>query len=385
VCDVDCVGGNGVAVNMFLASIDVDVNWLTRALFFPHSLLSTSPTFTFELLHKFRWLAGARGKVVVRVVAADQAGNVELERGVRGAFLGFRRDSRFFGSSIVFLSMCGVLAPVALLECVVHVLDMWFTWMRMSRFDSFEVCPGGGTVVTTIVACGVPEWWHRFGYGWYLYPVWVMVCGGTSYTNLSGVDVELCFVEVVWVGYGSVLVFSVLDISSELASRWLTRALLFPHSLLSTSPTFTFELLHEFRWLAGARGKVVVRVVAADQAGNVELECGVRGAFLGFRRDSRFFGSSIVFLRQVCLLCSGFVPVQCGTVKVCVVFLDTLTPSRFYSFEVCPGGGTVVTAIVACGVPEWWHRFGYGCLACYGVPCYGTDLLVVFVLVPCGN
>ena len=32
----------------------------------------------------------------------------------------------------------------------------------------------------------------------YLYPVWVMVCGGMSYTSLSGVDVELCFVEVVW-------------------------------------------------------------------------------------------------------------------------------------------------------------------------------------------
>ncbi|MQM05429.1 hypothetical protein Taro_038239 [Colocasia esculenta] len=51
----------------------------------------------------FRWLAGARGKAVVRVVAADQAGNVKLERGVCGAFLGFRRDSRFFGSSIAFL------------------------------------------------------------------------------------------------------------------------------------------------------------------------------------------------------------------------------------------------------------------------------------------
>ncbi|MQM18028.1 hypothetical protein Taro_051011 [Colocasia esculenta] len=92
---------------MNLAAKDVDV-WLgrfglTRALFFPHSLLSTSPTFTLELLHEFRWLAGARGKAVVHVVAADQAGNVKLERGVCGAFLGFRRDSRFFGSSIVFL------------------------------------------------------------------------------------------------------------------------------------------------------------------------------------------------------------------------------------------------------------------------------------------
>ncbi|MQL89223.1 hypothetical protein Taro_021789, partial [Colocasia esculenta] len=112
----------------------------------------------------------------------------------------------------------------------------------------------------------------------------------------------------------------------------------------------------------------------------------------------------------------------CCTVEVCVVFLDTLTPefelyvrlrerrqwdsdfpefvllsldapardprdarhgpavvclqSRFDSFEVCPGGGTVVTAIVACGVPY---------LACYGVPCCGTGLLVVSMLVPCGN
>ncbi|MQM17713.1 hypothetical protein Taro_050689, partial [Colocasia esculenta] len=29
-------------------------------------------------------------------------------------------------------------------------------------------------------------------------------------------------------------------------------------------------------------------------------------------------------------------------------------------FEVCPSVGTVVTAVVACGVPEWWHSFGYG-------------------------
>ncbi|MQM18841.1 hypothetical protein Taro_051839 [Colocasia esculenta] len=119
-----------------------------------------------------------------------------------------------------------------------------------------------------------------------------------------------------------------------------------------------------------------MRAAVADQAGNDRLEGGVRGKFLGFQRD----------LRHVCLLCSGFVPVQCGTVEVCVVFLDTLTSvfelyvrlrerwqwdndfpefvllslSRFDSFEVCPGVGTVVTAVVVCGVPEWWHSFGYG-------------------------
>ena len=32
----------------------------------------------------------------------------------------------------------------------------------------------------------------------YLCPMWVMVCGGTLYTSLSGVDVELCFMEVMW-------------------------------------------------------------------------------------------------------------------------------------------------------------------------------------------
>ncbi|MQL89233.1 hypothetical protein Taro_021805 [Colocasia esculenta] len=87
---------------------------------------------------------------------------------------------------------------------------------------------------------------------------------------------------------------------------------------------------------------------------------------------------------------------KCGTVEICVIFLDTLTPtywgpaspvpvphfrelgleslkvlgmgllcvrlqSRFDPFEVCPGVGIVVTTIVACGVPEWWHSFGYGC------------------------
>ncbi|MQM14613.1 hypothetical protein Taro_047547, partial [Colocasia esculenta] len=268
---------------------------------FPHSLLSSSPTFTLEPLHEFRWSTGARGAAVVRVVAANQAGNDEFERGVRGAFLGFQRDSRFFGSSIAFLRFCsedldiniglrrvlhweingytgllsvvvwrlfrnasivgyprffvsqarvflvfGVLSRylcctvevcVVFLDTLTPVFELYvqlrerrqlgsglcccLTCSRgaavgpfvcdceaerlflccvvRSRFDSFEVCPGVGTIMTVVVACGVPEWWHSFGYCWYLYPVWVMVCGGMSYTNLSGVDVELCLMEVVWV------------------------------------------------------------------------------------------------------------------------------------------------------------------------------------------
>ncbi|MQM08613.1 hypothetical protein Taro_041470 [Colocasia esculenta] len=65
-----------------------------------------------------------------------------------------------------------------------------------SRFNPFEVCPGVGTVVIAIVAYGVPEWWHSFGYGWYMYPVWVMVCGGLGVTvveRTSGEELILLF------------------------------------------------------------------------------------------------------------------------------------------------------------------------------------------------
>ncbi|MQL96682.1 hypothetical protein Taro_029360 [Colocasia esculenta] len=143
---------------------------------------------------------------------------------------------------------------------------------------------------------------------------------------------------------------------------WQTRALFFSLSLPSSSPTFTLELLREFWRLAGARGKAVVRVVAADRAGNGGLERGVRGTFLGFRHDSRFFRSLIAFLRKcVCKYRGLSLPsvvvrrlfrnaslvgyprffvsqtrvlavlgvlsqYLCCTVEVCVVFLDTLTP-----------------------------------------------------------
>ncbi|MQL99957.1 hypothetical protein Taro_032689, partial [Colocasia esculenta] len=53
-----------------------------------------------------------------------------------------------------------------------------------TRFDPFEVCPGIGTVVTAVVACGVLEWWHSFGYDWCLYPVWVMVIEDNTSTRL---------------------------------------------------------------------------------------------------------------------------------------------------------------------------------------------------------
>ncbi|MQL89673.1 hypothetical protein Taro_022237, partial [Colocasia esculenta] len=63
-----------------------------------------------------------------------------------------------------------------------------------------------------------------------------------------------------------------------------------------------------------------------------------------------------------CLTCSHGAAVgpfvrDCETERL---FLCCVVRLRFDPFEVCPGVGTVVTAVVACGVPEWWHSFGYG-------------------------
>ncbi|MQL87629.1 hypothetical protein Taro_020175 [Colocasia esculenta] len=63
-----------------------------------------------------------------------------------------------------------------------------------------------------------------------------------------------------------------------------------------------------------------MRATAADQARNDGLEGGVREKLLGFRRDLRFFRSLIAFQSSQC--CGD----ECGTVEVCIVFLDTLTP-----------------------------------------------------------
>ncbi|MQL92431.1 hypothetical protein Taro_025059 [Colocasia esculenta] len=77
----------------------------------------------------------------------------------------------------------------------------------------------------------------------------------------------------------------------------------------------------------------------------------------------------------LCLLCSGFVPVQCSTVEVCVIFLDTLTPEfelyvrlreRRQRAATCV---ELVLLLVACSVLVVGGLAV--CLACSGV---GADL-----------
>ncbi|MQL89811.1 hypothetical protein Taro_022390 [Colocasia esculenta] len=142
-----------------------------------------------------------------------------------------------------------------------------------------------------------------------------------------------------------------------------------------------------------------MRSTAADQAGNDRLEGGIRGKLLGFGdvavynqwtaidaaanlcsvvvrrlfRNASLVGYPRFFVSQarvfvVLGVCPGtcVVPLRAAVgpfVRDCEaerLFLYCVVRSKFDSFEMCPGVGTVVTAVVACGVPEWWHSFGYG-------------------------
>ncbi|MQL84351.1 hypothetical protein Taro_016855 [Colocasia esculenta] len=161
---------------------EVDVNLrrqcfflATRDFFFPHLLPSSSPICTLVPLHYFRQSTVACGKAVMRAAAADQAGNDGLEGGVRGKLLGFRRDLSVVPSRSVS-SVLDTLTPefelyVRLRERrqVLRPKTLEVPGMDLQlcvcRFDPFEVCPSVGTVVTAVVVCGVPKWWHSFGYG----------------------------------------------------------------------------------------------------------------------------------------------------------------------------------------------------------------------------
>ncbi|MQM06316.1 hypothetical protein Taro_039134 [Colocasia esculenta] len=81
----------------------------------------------------------------------------------------------------------GASALVTLMEHIAHNVGMVLRpetlkvsgmdlQLCVCRFDSFEVCPGVGTIVIAVVVCGVPEWWHSFGYSLYMHLVWVMWC-----------------------------------------------------------------------------------------------------------------------------------------------------------------------------------------------------------------
>ncbi|MQL94097.1 hypothetical protein Taro_026749 [Colocasia esculenta] len=176
-----------------------------------------------------------------------------------------------------------------------------------SRFDLFELCPGVGTVVAAIVACGVPEWWHSFGYGWFL--CWYLVVIGVA---------------------------RVVRLGGPLG--WAQSAHRFS----------TCELDRGMRRVLNATTLVVaflLPVLSAllDQGGSC---CGVSWRFevlVEFSARSR--REDVVW--------SG------GNAEGSPVFAF-FTKSRFDLFELCPGVGTVVAAIVACSVPEWWHSFGYG-------------------------
>ncbi|MQM01997.1 hypothetical protein Taro_034755 [Colocasia esculenta] len=345
-----------------------------------------------------------------------------------------------------------------------------FAFFAKSRFDPFEVCPGVGTVVTAVVARGVPEWWHSFGYGWYLYPVWVMVCGGTSKT---GIDVELSFVEVMWCD----LPLNVLYPSSS-DNNVTSRIFRIP-----VDPGLTGWAQSAHRFSACKRDRGVRRVLNATAlevafllpllSGDVGMRakcrelgglltsalgrrrsprsrsgrdggarrdtnrcaflrnpsrteqgklCSARGSYYGVFPDgsgfwrcvgrvlaarlsrgagemprdlwsshsSRRKGDPWSPFRIRVFACEGDGPRVLRPETLEVPDMDLQLCSRFDPFEVCPGVGTVVTAVVARGVPEWWHSFGYGwylypvwVMVYGGTSKTGIDVELSFVEVVC--
>ncbi|MQL95221.1 hypothetical protein Taro_027887 [Colocasia esculenta] len=156
--------------------------------------------------------------------AADQAGNDGLEGGVRGKLLGFWHDSKFFRNLIVYLSV--VVRHLFQNSSLVRYPRFFVSqalgpFVRDCEAERWFLCcvvrvgywPDQPVVRSRVVAPFLSDSCFATRRGLYLYPVWVMVCGGTSYTSLSGVDVELCFVEVVWCD----LPLNVLHLPSGLA------------------------------------------------------------------------------------------------------------------------------------------------------------------------
>ncbi|MQM01077.1 hypothetical protein Taro_033825, partial [Colocasia esculenta] len=210
------------------------------------------------------------------------------------------------------LRVCGYETERLFLCCVVR-----------SRFDLSEVCPGVGTVVTAVVACGVPEWWHSFGYGWYLYPVWVFArvvkLGGPPGWAQSAHRYFACEhdrgVHRALNATALVVAFLLLPLSIDICMRAKCRAL---GGLLTSG---------SLEKLSSAGGGCSAGFLVIRGSG------GVLGVFSPRGRRAE---------QGKCLEFVFFVK------------------SRFDPSEVCPGVGTIVTAVVACGVPEWWHSFGYG-------------------------
>ncbi|MQL93747.1 hypothetical protein Taro_026393 [Colocasia esculenta] len=119
-----------------------------------------------------------------------------------------------------------------------------------------------------------------------------------------------------------------------------------------------------------------MRAAAADQAGNDGLEGGIRGKLLGFRRDLRFYRSFRVVwpihaLDRVFLALRWFFSV---VVRRLFRNASLVGYPRFFVSQ-----ARVFVVLGVCPGTVWY------CRARYGVPCYGTGLLVVSVLVPCGN
>ncbi|MQM13744.1 hypothetical protein Taro_046671 [Colocasia esculenta] len=276
-----------------------------------------------------------------------------------------------------------------------------------SRFDPFEVCPGVGTVVTVVVACAVPEWWHSFSYGCF--------CAGTLWFSACERDRGM---RRVLNATALVVAFLLPSLSVDVCMRAKCRVL---GGLLTSRNPGRTELPQALLDQGGAAARFFGdsrfwRCVRRVLAARTSREVGGNAWSLCSSRSGNPWSSSRI---RVCAckgdrpcrrdkvatgrpVATGF-PIATGGASALVTLtkrvahemgrelgLESLKvpgmdlqcvrlQSRFDPFEVCPSVGTVVTAVVACGVPEWWHSFSYGWYL-YPVRVFALDLYRVRVI-----
>ncbi|MQM09782.1 hypothetical protein Taro_042660 [Colocasia esculenta] len=216
------------------------------------------------------------------------------------------------------------------------------------RFDSFEVCLGVGTVVTAVVVCGLLEWWHSFGYGWYLYPVWVVWCDlplNVLYPSLvKGIE------EINKFGYGIQSMRRILNATA------LVVAFLLPPLSIDVCMHAKCRALGGLL-TSGNPGRTELSQALFDQGGSC---CGISWRFkvlVEFLARSR---------REDVVRSGGNAegsPIFTFFTKVGYWTDHPVVHSRVvasFLSDSCFVTDCVVTAVVVCGVPEWWHSFGYG-------------------------
>ncbi|MQL98902.1 hypothetical protein Taro_031615 [Colocasia esculenta] len=251
------------------------------------------------------------------------------------------------GSTVfVFFMKCGTIEVyVVFLDTLTPMFELY---VRVLRPETLEV--PGMDLQLCVCRCGVA----RYG----------VPCYGTG---LLVVSVLVVWCDLPLIVFSPFSAFDVVWFGVLRASFWL--AVLLPTYLRLACEAYSLGVTVDERtsgvssFFLPSKGELLWGSFGRLEVLEVRGECSCREvvAWSGGNAEG-----SLVFAFFV----------KCGIVEVCVDFLDTLTP--VFELVLRPEtlempGMDLQLCVCRCGVAR------------YGVPCYGTGLLVVSVLVPCGS